>query len=59
MLTDDEIKAKLSVMLSDASSEQASKEAAAGLAAHVLIAVGIIARVMRNASVTPVDSAKG
>jgi hypothetical protein len=55
MLTDDEIKSKLRVAFNEASSEHAQREAVAGLAAHVLIALGRIARVMSSSSIPPVD----
>lgn len=43
MLTDDEIKSKLRVALNEGSSDHARSEAAASLAAHVLIALREIA----------------
>lgn len=43
MLTDDEIKSKLRVAFNEAGSDHARSEAAAGLVAHALIALGRIA----------------
>jgi len=57
MLTDDEIKSKLRVLLNDASSEHASKEAVASLAAHALVALGIIAIALDRS--VPRDGADG